>query len=110
MAIALVNILLIFVIPVFAEMFDSFGGELPKPTQLLIGLSDFLKSYILFLLAAAYGLFCLVQRFAATPNGRSCKDALILKTPVIGELARKVNLSRFCRTYAILMRSGVLIL
>ena len=110
MAIALVNVLLIFVIPVFAEMFDSFGGELPKPTQLLISLSDFLKSYILLLLAGAYGIFWLIQKFIATPKGRVVKDSLILKLPVVGDLARKVNLSRFCRTYAILMRSGVPIL
>ena len=110
MAIALVNVLLIFVIPVFAEMFDSFGGELPMPTQILIGLSDFLQSYIIFLLAGAYGIFWLIQKFVATPKGRVVKDTLVLKLPVVGDLARKVNLSRFCRTYAILMRSGVPIL
>ncbi|MFT4901999.1 MAG: type IV pilus assembly protein PilC [Lentimonas sp.] len=110
MAIALVNVLLIFVIPIFADMFDSFGGELPKPTLILIALSDFLKSYIIFLLAGIYGIYWLIQKFVATPKGRVVKDTLALKIPVVGELLRKVNLSRFCRTYAILMRSGVPIL
>lgn len=110
LAIILVNVLLVFVIPVFADMFSDFGAELPKPTQFLIGLSDFLQSYIIFLIAGLIGIFMLVKRFCATPKGRVAKDKLIIKLPVVGELTRKVNLSRFCRTYAILMRSGVPIL
>ncbi|PXA03137.1 type II secretion system F family protein [Coraliomargarita sinensis] len=110
LAIILVNVLLVFVIPVFADMFTDFGAELPKPTQFLIGLSDFLKSYIIFLLVGMFGVFWMIKRFCATPKGRVIKDNVITKLPVIGELVRKVNLSRFCRTYAILMRSGVPIL
>jgi type IV pilus assembly protein PilC len=110
LAVILVNVLLIFVIPVFAEMFDGFGAELPKPTQLLIGLSDFLKSYIIFIIIGLYAAYWLTKKFVATPRGRIIKDNVIIKIPVIGELMRKVNLSRFCRTYAILMRSGVPIL
>jgi type IV pilus assembly protein PilC len=107
---ALVNVLLIFVIPVFAEMFNDFGAELPKPTQFLIGLSSFLKSYIVFLIIGIFGAAWLIKRFVSTPRGKIIQDNLITKLPVIGELTRKVNLSRFCRTYAILMRSGVPIL
>lgn len=110
LAVILVNVLLVFVIPVFAEMFNDFGAELPKPTQFLIGLSAFLKSYIVFLILGLFGAFWLVKRFVATPRGKVIQDKLITKLPVIGELTRKVNLSRFCRTYAILMRSGVPIL
>ena len=110
LAIALVNVLLIFVIPVFADMFSSFGSELPKPTQILIATSDFLKSYIIHLIVGITAAIWGIKRLIATPKGRLFKDRLILKLPVIGELARKVNLSRFCRTYAILMRSGVPIL
>lgn len=110
LAIILVNVLLVFVIPVFADMFKDFDADLPKPTQFLIGLSDFLKSYIIFLIAGLVGVFMLIKRFCATPKGRVLMDKLIIKLPVIGELTRKVNLSRFCRTYAILMRSGVPIL
>ena len=110
LAVALVNVLLIFVIPVFAEMFNDFGAELPKPTQFLIGLSSFLKSYIVFLIIGIFGAAWLIKRFVSTPRGKIIQDNLITKLPVIGELTRKVNLSRFCRTYAILMRSGVPIL
>ncbi|MFP4156571.1 MAG: type II secretion system F family protein [Opitutales bacterium] len=110
LAVVLVNVLLIFVIPVFAEMFDGFGAELPKPTQLLIDLSDFLKGYILYILAALFGIYKLIGKFVKTPKGRLFKDQLLIKIPVVGELITKVTLSRFCRTYAILMRSGVPIL
>lgn len=110
LAIILVNVLLVFVIPVFAEMFNDFGAELPKPTQFLIALSAFLKSYILFLIIGLFVFVWLLKRFVATPRGKRIKDQTITKIPVIGELTRKVNLSRFCRTYAILMRSGVPIL
>ncbi len=110
LAVILVNVLLIFVIPVFADMFKDFGGQLPKPTQILISVSDFLKSYIIFLILGAVGAVWLIKKFVRTPRGRVVKDTLVLKIPVVGDLARKVNLSRFCRTYAILMRSGVPIL
>ncbi len=110
LAIILVNVLLIFVIPIFSDMFKDFGAELPKPTQILIGISDFLKSYIIFLIGGIFGIIWLIKKFVKTPKGRIIKDTLVLKIPVVGDLMRKVNLSRFCRTYAILMRSGVPIL
>lgn len=110
LAIILVNVLLIFVIPVFADMFADFGADLPKPTQMLIDLSGFLKSYIIYLILLAFGLFKLGQKLLLTPKGRRFRDQGLLKVPVIGELRRKISLSRFCRTYAILMRSGVPIL
>ncbi|MGJ3244293.1 MAG: type II secretion system F family protein [Opitutales bacterium] len=110
LAVGLVNVLLIFVIPVFAEMFADFGAELPKPTQFLIDLSNFLKSYILHILAGLFVFYKILKKVIATPKGRVAKDRILLKLPVIGELTRKINLSRFCRTYAILMRAGVPIL
>ncbi len=109
-AIILVNVLLIFVIPVFAEMFESFGAELPKPTQFLIALSSFLGKYVFFLIIGLFLFIWLLGKFVKTPRGRVIKDTVVLKIPVVGELTRKVALSRFCRTYAILMRSGVPIL
>lgn len=110
LAIILVTVLLVFVIPVFAEMFASFNADLPKPTQFLIGLSNFLASYILFIIGGLFLMGWLIKRFVATPRGRRFKDVFISKIPVVSDLIRKVNLSRFCRTYAILMRSGVPIL
>lgn len=110
LAVALVNVLLIFVIPVFAAMFADFGAKLPAPTQMLIDLSDFLKANFFYLLAGAYAVFWLLKKFVATPRGRRIKDESLVKAPIFGSLVHKIALSRFCRTYATLIRSGVPIL
>lgn len=110
LAVALVNVLLIFVIPVFAAMFADFGAKLPAPTQFLIDLSNFLKHYIIYLAIALYGIYWGVGKFVATPKGRRMKDQFLVKAPIFGNLIHKIALSRFCRTYATLIRSGVPIL
>lgn len=110
LAIALVNVLLIFVIPVFAAMFADFGAKLPMPTQMLIDLSDFLKHNIHWLLLGAYVAYWFLAKFVATPRGRRVKDQALVKAPIFGNLIHKIALSRFCRTYATLIRSGVPIL
>lgn len=110
LAVGLVQVLLIFVIPVFAQMFADFGQALPAPTQFLIDLSDFLKSYILVIIGVLVAVWYVLKKFVATPRGRVVKDRVLFKIPVIGPLTQKIALSRFCRTYAILMRSGVPIL
>lgn len=109
-AIALVIVMLVGVIPVFAEMFESFDQELPKPTLILMGISSFMESNILLLLAITLIAFFLIRHFISTPKGRIKKDRLLARIPVMGELIKKISLSRFCRTYAILIRAGVPIL
>ena len=110
LAIALVNVLLIFVIPVFAAMFKDFGAKLPAPTQFLIDLSNFMKAWWWAIGLGAYGIFFFGGKFIATPNGRRSKDKFLVKAPIFGNLVHKIALSRFCRTYATLIRSGVPIL
>lgn len=110
LAIALVNVLLIFVIPVFAAMFADFGAKLPAPTQFLIDLSDFLKHNFFYLAAGIYAAIWGIGKFIVTPKGRRLKDTLLVKAPIFGSLIHKISLSRFCRTYATLIRSGVPIL
>ncbi len=110
LAVALVNVLLIFVIPVFAAMFADFGAKLPAPTQFLIDLSDFMKGNFHWLVLGAYAVFWLTKRFIGTPKGRRAKDQFLVKAPIFGNLVHKIALSRFCRTYATLIRSGVPIL
>ncbi len=110
LAVGLVNVLLIMVIPVFAEMFSGFGADLPKPTQMLIDLSDFLKGNIIYIAVGLFVAFKLLTKFISTPKGRVIKDQTLFKIPVVGNLVQKVSVSRFCRTYAILLRSGVPIL
>lgn len=122
LAVVLVNVLLVFVIPIFAEMFSSFGSDLPVPTQMLIDVSNFLKPdfgsitgfftkiSILHIGVVLYFAWKFWQKFTATPKGREFKDNLIHRAPIFGPLSHKIALSRFCRTYATLMRSGVQIL
>jgi type IV pilus assembly protein PilC len=110
LAIALVNVLLIFVIPVFAAMFADFGAKLPAPTQMLIDLSNFMKAYWWAIGIGAYGAYFFISKYVSTPNGRRQKDYFLIKAPIFGGLVHKIALSRFCRTYATLMRSGVPIL
>ncbi len=110
LAIALVNVLLIFVIPVFAAMFADFGAKLPAPTQFLIDLSDFLKYNFHWIALGAFAVYWVFRKFIATPKGRRIKDRFLVRAPIFGNLVHKIALSRFCRTYATLMRSGVPIL
>ncbi len=122
LAIALVNVLLIFVIPVFAAMFADFGSKLPAATQLLIDVSNFLKPdfssvtafflkpSILHLIVVAYFAWKGLQKYVSTPVGRRQRDQFLVKAPIFGNLVHKIALSRFCRTYATLIRSGVPIL
>ncbi|MEB3234881.1 MAG: type II secretion system F family protein [Cyanobacteriota bacterium] len=101
----------IFIIPTFAEIFDSLGAELPLFTQMMLDLSNFLRSpaslLIVVVLVAAVVVFL---RFYATPIGRRRVDALILKIPLFGELIQKTATAMFCRTFSSLTRAGVPIL
>ncbi len=110
LAAILVQVLLVMVVPVFAEMFRDFGQELPAPTRMLIAASDFLKGNIIYIIIGMVAFWFLLQHLIATPKGRRLKDLAFSKLPIVGNLRRKVSVSRFCRTYAILLRSGVPIL
>jgi type IV pilus assembly protein PilC len=110
LAVVLVNVLLIFVIPVFAAMFKDFGAKLPVPTQLLIDLSEFMKHWFWAVGLGCYAVYWIVSKFVATPRGRRVKDQALVRAPIFGNLIHKIALSRFCRTYATLIRSGVPIL
>lgn len=110
LAIALVNVLLIFVIPVFAAMFADFGAKLPAPTQFLIDLSNFLKAWWWAIGISCYAIYWFGGKYVKTPAGRRHKDLFLVRAPIFGNLIHKIALSRFCRTYATLIRSGVPIL
>ncbi|NJM55898.1 MAG: type II secretion system F family protein [Verrucomicrobiae bacterium] len=110
LAILLVAVLLIKVIPVFAQMFADFGKELPRPTQILIDVSEFLQQTWWMILMGLFAFQQVLSRIIRTPRGRWTKDRILYRLPIIGQLSRKIALSRFCRTYAILLRSGVPIL
>src|SRR2546425_10566743 len=97
---------MVWVIPIFAKMFTDFGGTLPGPTVLVIGISDFMQQYIIFLIiAAGVGIYGL-KRYYATPGGRLKIDAFMLKLPVAGDLIRKIAVAQFTRTFGTLLQSG----
>jgi type IV pilus assembly protein PilC len=110
LAVVLVNVLLIFVIPVFAAMFADFGAKLPMPTQVLIDVSHFMGKYWYLIAAGCYAIWWSVGKFCGTPRGRRLKDKFLVSAPIFGNLVHKIALSRFSRTYATLIRSGVPIL
>jgi type IV pilus assembly protein PilC len=91
-------------------MFKDFGAKLPAPTQMLIDVSDFMKHRWWLIAGICYAIYWLVSKFVATPKGRRVKDQALVRAPIFGNLIHKIALSRFCRTYATLIRSGVPIL
>lgn len=106
-AVIVIGVILVFVIPTFSKMFADFGGELPAPTQFVIGLSDFLKKYIIVFIVGFFVLSAAFKKFYATPGGRKKVDALALKAPIAGPLIRKVAVAKFTRTLGTMVSSGV---
>lgn len=109
-AIAIAVAMIVFIVPVFGEMFADFGAALPKPTQALLNMSGFLRANGLYVLAAIIVFVVAFKKWKATPKGAYAWDTLRLKMPVFGELNRKVASARFARTFGQLIRSGVPIL
>ncbi|HPD60303.1 MAG TPA: type II secretion system F family protein [Thermodesulfobacteriota bacterium] len=109
-AVGVVAVLLIFVIPIFAKMFSEFGKELPAFTQMVIDFSHWLTRAIIPILFFL-GLFSfLFVKFYKTPKGKLLVDSFILKSPIIGDVVRKVAIARFTRTLGTMISSGVPIL
>jgi type IV pilus assembly protein PilC len=105
-----VMVLLIFVIPVFQQMFSSIGQQLPLPTRIVIGMSNILKGYWWAIGLAIAATSWATRRYYATPAGRLNLDKVLLVTPVLGDVIRKSSVSRFTRTLGTLIASGVSIL
>lgn len=101
----------IFIIPVFAGIFDDLGAELPLFTQIMIDLSKLLRSpFALVLVGILVAGVFLFTRFYATPIGKRKVDAFVLKVPLFGDLIQKTATAQFCRTFSSLTRAGVPIL
>jgi type IV pilus assembly protein PilC len=105
-----VSVLLIFVIPIFQNMFGSVGLKLPLPTRIVIGMSAFLKGYWWALIAGGYGGKVMLSKYYATDAGKLKIDGYLLKAPILGDVLRKSAVSRFTRTLGTLISSGVSIL
>jgi type IV pilus assembly protein PilC len=109
-AFAITTFLLVRVVPIFGEIFKDFGAKLPAPTQFLMDVSDFIRARWYFMVLGIGGTFFGIRAFLRTNRGRQLSDKWKLKMPVFGPLVHKICMSRFARTFAQLIRSGVPIL
>jgi len=106
-AIVLTAVIMMKVVPVFQQMFDQLGAELPVVTQIVISISDFIRSNALLILIALIGLVIAYRSYYATYKGRRVIDRYKLRIPVIGNLLLKTAIARVTRTLATLLVSGV---
>ena len=110
-AFAITTFLIVKVVPIFGEIFEDFGAKLPAPTQFLIDLSEFMRGELVFprRSVSSAAIFAL-RTFLRSKRGKQFTDRWKLKLPVFGPLMHKICMSRFSRTFAQLIRSGVPIL
>ena len=110
MAIIMAAGLIAFVVPVFKEMFEGFGSELPAMTQALVDMSNFIRTrwYVVFIVLA--GGIIAFRYWKKSIKGRYQFDSITLKLPIFGELILKVAVARFCRLFSQMLTSGVPIL
>ena len=110
MAFCITMVMLIKIVPVFKSIYADFGGKLPVPTLILVSVSDFLINYFFMWFAIAVTGVFLLARFIKTDKGALILDEFKLKMPIFGVILKKVAVSKFCRTLATLVKSGVPIL
>jgi type IV pilus assembly protein PilC len=106
----IVAALLKWVVPIFANLFAGLGVTLPLPTRIVIGLSSFIGQFWWFFIIGGIGMVFGIKQIRANPRGRYITDKMLLKTPIIGMLLRKIAVARFTRTLGTLITSGVPIL
>jgi type IV pilus assembly protein PilC len=107
MAIATVIILATFVLPRFKTFFEGFNATLPLPTRMLIGFTNFVSNYWLFIIIGLAVLVAIPMAIVRTPAGRRRKDKMILRAPVVGQVVLFAIIERFCRLLATMMQAGV---
>ncbi len=103
-------VILVFVIPVFEEMFASFGSALPIPTQIVVSMSNIFQKNFIWIAMGLFAVFYTVKKIYASDKGRKTMDSMFLKAPVAGPLIKKVAVSKFTRTLSTMLQSGVPIL
>jgi len=109
-AVIVVSVLMIFVIPVFAELYGSMGKALPAPTQIAINISNAFVAYWYLIFGSMIGVVVAISLYYKTPAGHMHIDRMLLRMPIIGDLLRKVAVARFSQNMSILLSSGVPIL
>lgn len=109
-AITIALFLIIKVIPVFGDIYKDFGAKLPAPTQILITISEVIRGHFLMTVIVVAALVFAFVKLKKTAKGAVLWDRFKLRMPIFGNLAHKIAMSRFARTFAALVRSGVPIL
>jgi type IV pilus assembly protein PilC len=109
-AVIVVLVILWKVIPTFTALFEGLNAQLPLPTRVVIWMSQQLIVALPFLVAGFFLMSYSIRRYYLTPEGRMRIDNMLLQTPLIGKILRKVAVARFCRTLSTLLSSGVPIL
>jgi type IV pilus assembly protein PilC len=110
-AILVIAIIMIFVVPTFAKMFETLGGTLPLPTQIIINMSNFIAGIGgLITLGVIIGIIVFITQVRRTEKGKFVIDRILLKLPIFGPLLNKVAVAKFTRTLGTLVSSGVPIL
>jgi type IV pilus assembly protein PilC len=110
MAVLIVGALLKWVVPIFANLFAGLGVDLPLPTRITMGLSQFVQTFWWIIMVGIIGLWFGVKQIRKNPRGRYYFDKMLLNLPVVGGLLRKIAVGRFTRTLGTLITSGVPIL
>ena len=109
-ALIILTVMMIFVIPVFKQMFASLGGQLPLSTRMLVGAATWMKKYWYILVVIYFGIPFVVRQLGHTAVGRELLDRLKLRLPVFGALTQKVIVARFTRNLATMLGNGIPIL
>src|SRR5271157_159048 len=105
---AVLLFLLTYVVPMVMKIFERMNQQLPAPTRLLLGLTDFVNNYLLVLLGVGVGfVVILVQWVKRSASGRKTFDTFLLKAPVYGQLYQMILISRFAKIVSTLLKSGV---
>ena len=105
--IGVVAMLMIMVVPTFSSMFEEMGATLPKPTQVIVAISNFLVSKWWLLLIIVAALIVGIKFFKKTPAGQQLFGQMALKAPIFGQLSVKTAAATFSRTFATLLASGI---
>ncbi len=101
------GILTVFVLPQFQSIFAGYGSNLPKLTRMVFAVNTFVIHNTLWLFLGITAAIALMTFYAATPFGRLQIDGLLVRLPLVGDIIRKLAVSRFCRNFGIMMAGGV---
>lgn len=108
--IVIAAVMMVLVVPRLTAMYKDFNAELPLPTKILMGLSDFIGRYIVLVIAALGGLFFMYSNWAKTEIGGLVVEQITFKLPIWGKLKKDLVLTEFARTVSVLLSAGISIL